>query len=183
MNKKNVKRCLAFMLALFWTQMLLAQDLDKSRITVNMENVTVKQFFDEVERQTKIEFLYNADELKNLPRITVKETNAIVRQVITKVLSGIGCEFKENEGLVLVKLKKKGSPWHAVSGYVLDNEQQPVIGAQIKVVGTKIMTVTDADGAFFFDHVLPEKARVQVTSIGMQTTTVPVKNNMIVHMK
>ena len=91
--KRIVKRSLLLILALMVAQMVSAQALDKSRITVVMENATVKQFLDEVERQTGIEFLYNTDEVKDL-RVTVKETNAVARQVITKVMADIGCEIR-----------------------------------------------------------------------------------------
>ena len=182
MMKRIVKRSLLLILALMVAQMVPAQALDKSRITVAMENATVKQFLDEVERQTGIEFLYNADEVKDL-RVTVKETNAVARQVITKVMADIGCEIKENNGIVVVRLMKEGKSRHTVSGYVVDENKEPVIGAQVRIMGTKMMTVTDADGAFSFDQTMPEKARLQITYIGMQPVHLPVKSNMVINMK
>ncbi|MBQ3827704.1 MAG: carboxypeptidase-like regulatory domain-containing protein, partial [Prevotella sp.] len=167
MTKTIVKSCL-LLLALLTAQVLPAQTLDKARVTVDMENVTVKQFLDEIERQTGIEFLYNADEVKNLPRITVKEEKANARQVINKVMARIGCECRENNGIVVIKLQRGSANKHVVSGVVVDENKEPVIGAQVKILGTKLMTVTDADGAFFFDQTMPEKARLQITYIGMQ---------------
>ena len=166
MKKRNVKSVLALFLMIFIAQVLPAQTLDKSRVTVTMENATVKQFLDEVERQTGIEFLYNADEVKNL-RVTVRQTNAVARQVITQVMADIGCEIRENNGIVVVRLMKDAKGRHTVSGYVLDEDKQPVIGAQVRIMGTKMMTVTNADGEFYFDQTMPEKARVQITYIGM----------------
>ena len=182
MTKTIVKSCL-LLLALLTAQVLPAQTLDKARVTVDMENVTVKQFLDEIERQTGIEFLYNADEVKNLPRITVKEEKANARQVINKVMARIGCECRENNGIVVIKLQRGSANKHVVSGVVVDENKEPVIGAQVKVLGTKLMTVTDADGAFFFDQTMPEKARLQITYIGMQTVNMPVRSNMLVKMK
>ena len=182
MMKRTVKRSLLLILALMVAQMVPAQALDKSRITVAMENATVKQFLDEVERQTGIEFLYNADEVKNL-RVTVRQTNAVARQVITQVMADIGCEIRENNGIVVVRLMKDTKGRHTVSGYVLDEDKQPVIGAQVRIMGTKMMTVTNADGEFYFDQPMPEKARVQITYIGMQAVHLPARNNMVVNMK
>ena len=115
MMKRIVKRSLLLILALMVAQMVSARALDKSRITVVMENATVKQFLDEVGRQTGIEFLYNTDEVKDL-RVTVKETNAVARQVITKVMADIGCEIKENNRIVVVRLVKEGKSRHTVRG-------------------------------------------------------------------
>ena len=182
MKKRNVKSVLALFLMIFIAQVLPAQTLDKSRVTVTMENATVKQFLDEVERQTGIEFLYNADEVKNL-RVTVRQTNAVARQVITQVMADIGCEIRENNGIVVVRLMKDAKGRHTVSGYVLDEDKQPVIGAQVRIMGTKMMTITNADGEFYFDQTMPEKARVQITYIGMQAVHLPARNNMVVNMK
>lgn len=178
-----MKRSIIILFALQMVLMASAQTLDKTRVTVAMENVTVEQFLDEVGRQTKIEFLYKSDELKNLPRVSVNENNTVTRHVISKVLADVGCAFRENNGIVVVKLKENEKDRHRVSGIVLDENKEPVVGAQVKVVGTTFMTVTDVDGAFFFDQEMSEKARLQITYIGMQTAQLPVTSNMIVNMK
>ena len=182
MNSKVVKRMVIFLLFLQMAQLASAQALDKTRITVVMDNVTVEQFLDEVERQTKIEFIYNADEVKNLPHISVNERNAVPRMVLTKILSRIGCEFREKDGIVVVTLKGKENHT-TVRGQVLDEKKEPVIGAQIRVLGTKMVTVTDINGTFSFDQPFPDKSRLQVTFIGMRTATVSVRNNMVVNME
>ena len=181
-----MKRYLIFLLALQSVLMSSAQTLDKTRVTLSMENVTVEQFLEEVERQTKIEFLYKTDEVSNLPRITVHEKNAITRQVLKKVLSSLECDFKENNGIVVVRLiKSRKSPRSLTSltGTVLDENNEPVIGAQVRIVGSQMMTVTDLDGTFSFNQSVPENASLQVTFVGMKTAVLPVKSNMVVHLK
>ncbi len=178
-----MRRYLFFLLTLQMALMSSAQSLDKTRVTLSMVNVSVEQFLEEVERQTKIEFLYKSDEVKNLPRITVHEKNAVTRQVISKVLSDIGCDFKENNGIVVVRLVKSKKSSHPVSGIVLDENKEPVIGAQVRVIGTQLMTVTDAEGAFSFNQSVPEKAQLQVSSLGMETSVLTANSNMVVNMR
>ena len=178
-----MKRLLIFLFSLPIVLMSSAQTLDKTRVTLSMVNVTVEEFLDEVERQTKIEFLYKSDEVVNLPRITVHEKNAVTRQVISKVLAGIGCNFKENNGIVVVRLIKPRKDSHTVTGVVLDENKEPVIGAQVKIVGSQLMTVTDAEGTFSFSQPIPEKAQLQVSFVGLETTMLPVKSNMVVNMR
>lgn len=183
MNSRFGKRCLVFLLMLQMVQFMYAQSLDKTRVTVVMDNITIEQFLDEVERQTKIEFIYNADEVKNLPRISVNEKNAVTRTVLVKVLSRLGCEFNEKNGIVAVKPQKKESKRTTIKGIVLDEKREPVIGAQVRVLGTKLVTVTDIDGAFTFDQSVPENARVQVTYIGMRTAVASAKGNLVINME
>ena len=178
-----MKRLLIFLFSLQIVLISSAQTLDKTRVTLSMVNVTVEEFLDEVERQTKIEFLYKSDEVVNLPRITVHEKNAVTRQVISKVLAGIGCDFKENNGIVVVRLIKPRKDSHAVTGIVLDENKEPVIGAQVRILGSQLMTVTDTEGSFSFSQSIPDKAQLQVSFVGLETTVLPVKSNMVVHMK
>ncbi|MBP3755786.1 MAG: carboxypeptidase-like regulatory domain-containing protein, partial [Prevotella sp.] len=136
-----------------------------------------------MERQTKIEFVYNADEVKNLPRISVNEKNALTRTVLVKVLSKLGCEFNEKNGIVAIKLQKKEGRRTTIKGIVLDEKREPVIGAQVRVLGTKLVAVTDIDGAFTFNQSVPEAARLQVTYIGMRTVTTSVKGSLVIMME
>lgn len=63
------------------------------------------------------------------------------------------------------------------TGQVVDNENEPVLGATVSVPGTSIATATDFDGKFTLR--LPEKAReVKVTYIGFKSVTLPAKANM-----
>ena len=172
MRKQFLKTSLALLVFLGMALSVSAQNLDKARVTVDMTNATVKQFLDEIERQTGIEFLYNANEVKSLPLITVKETNANAQKVINKVMAEIGCECKENNGIYIVKNLGVGKGTLTVEGHVFDEHKEPVIGAQVKVMGTKLLTVTDMDGKFSFNQPVPEKARIQISFIGMETVQV-----------
>ncbi len=183
MRKQFLKTSLALLVFLGMALSVSAQNLDKARVTVDMTNATVKQFLDEIERQTGIEFLYNANEVKSLPLITVKETNANAQKVINKVMAEIGCECKENNGIYIVKNLGVGKGTLTVEGHVFDEHKEPVIGAQVKVMGTKLLTVTDMDGKFSFNQPVPEKARIQISFIGMETVQVTAKRNMVVNMK
>ena len=50
----------------------------------------------------------------------------------------------------------------AVKGTVLDSSGEPVIGATVKVVGTKQATATDLDGNFTIQDVKPNADRKSV---------------------
>ena len=64
-----------------------------------------------------------------------------------------------------------------VTGTVVDNNGEPVIGANVVVAGnTAIGVITDLDGNFTLTGV-PEGASLQISFIGYNTVTVPVKGN------
>src|SRR5690606_35983611 len=60
-----------------------------------------------------------------------------------------------------------------ISGTVMDNEGNPLIGVNIRVKGTDFGTATDADGAFYLEDV-DEEAILVFSYIGYQTKEVSV---------
>ncbi len=64
-----------------------------------------------------------------------------------------------------------------VSGIVVDESGNPIVGATIQVPGTSLGTISDYDGNF--ELTVPESAKtLTVSYIGMQTKEVPVKKNV-----
>lgn len=70
-----------------------------------------------------------------------------------------------------------------VTGRVTDAHGEPVMGAQVRVPGTKIVTTTDAQGRFRLNNVPSSAQKLQVSYIGMQTSTVSVAGNVQVVLK
>lgn len=64
-----------------------------------------------------------------------------------------------------------------ISGIVVDEKGEPIVGASVQVTGTTLGTISDYDG--LFELVVPESAKtLTVSYIGMQTQEVAVKNNL-----
>lgn len=62
-----------------------------------------------------------------------------------------------------------------VSGNIMDENLQPVIGATITVEGTTLGTSSDARGSFSLE--VPASGKLQFSFIGYQTQTVPIERN------
>lgn len=70
-----------------------------------------------------------------------------------------------------------------VSGIVVDESGEPVIGASVMIKGTNKGVATDLDGKFTLNE-LPRTAReLTVSYIGMLTVNVPIKPNMKIVLK
>lgn len=69
-----------------------------------------------------------------------------------------------------------------VSGVVVDEKGEPIIGASIQVEGTSVGTITDYDGEFALS--VPEDATTIIVSyVGMASQTVAITPNMRITMK
>ena len=64
----------------------------------------------------------------------------------------------------------------AVSGSVVDENGEPIIGASVKAVGGKVGTITNTDGEFYFK--CPANSQVEVSYIGFATRTMRASANM-----
>ena len=70
-----------------------------------------------------------------------------------------------------------------ISGTVVDEQNEAIPGANVKVAGTHLITVTDAAGAFTFSNVPSSAKTLQVSCIGMEPTTAAATNGVRIVMK
>ncbi len=71
-----------------------------------------------------------------------------------------------------------------MGGYVVEKgTNEPVIGAQVRVAGTQVVTVTDVNGAFHFDYYLTTDKMVEVSYVGMKTKRVPISKEMRIELE
>ena len=86
-------------------------------------------------------------------------------------------------GAGLLMTAATASAQKLVSGRVTDTHGEPVMGATVRVPGTKVITTTDANGNFKLKGVPATAKKISVSYIGMQPTTVSVAGNVQVVLK
>lgn len=70
--------------------------------------------------------------------------------------------------------KQAGRTLYKVKGRVMDDLQEPLPGANIKVKGTNVGTITDIDGNFQFNVPTKDKVTIVISYIGMETQQIVV---------
>ena len=66
---------------------------------------------------------------------------------------------------------------NSISGSVVDGDSQPVIGANVKIVGEDISSVTDIDGKFTLKSSKKPPYVIEVTSVGFISKKVSISSN------
>lgn len=151
-----------------------AQQAKDKTVTLDLTQVTVKQFFAEVKNQTGLNFMYSAELAKSLPKVTVKAQNKPVGQVLNEVMGKINCEYDIDGNIVTITRKLSGSRTRTASGYVKDADGEPLPGVTICIDDSKVCTVTDVNG--FYTLKIPATAcSLQYSFIGMDKAIVPIK--------
>ena len=171
-----------------------AQSIEAKTITLNLKNVPLKAALDEIQKQSGFRFLYNNDikEYEQL-RITHNTQKITVKSAVELVLKNTALQYSLKDGFILIKKGAKVTSTPAprqeqtntqqpgrISGKVVDDRGEPLIGASIRVAGNNsIATQSATDGSYSLS-VKPGTYALEVSYISFQTqriTDIVVKDN------
>lgn len=179
------------MLVMTITAMPLNAQNSGAKLTMSFDNEPLSQVFLRLEQSSTYKFLFTYDDV-NKYKVTGKMRNATVLEIVDFALKNTPLEYNVNGKFINVTLKSDNRQQNAASrrtygGYVVDENNEPVIGAQVKVLGDgvpqNIIAVTDLNGAFSFDFSFTGQLQVQVSYVGLQTVTLPLRQGMKIVMK
>lgn len=86
-------------------------------------------------------------------------------------------------GAGLLLTAASASAQKLVTGRVTDSKGEPLMGATVRIAGTKVVTTTDANGNFKLSQVPASAKKITVSYIGMNSATVSVASNINVVLK
>ncbi|MCI6112164.1 MAG: SusC/RagA family TonB-linked outer membrane protein [Rikenellaceae bacterium] len=135
--------------------LLLAPKLSaqQEKISLNINNASLKVFFNEIEKQTEWTFSYRDSEIERKPGITLAVKDSPLADVLNTGLTPAGLLWKiVGDKIVITPSHKETSPQQdetvTVSGRLTDSRGEALIGASALVKGTTNGVVTDIDGKF-----------------------------------
>ena len=183
--KKNGKMllasCLLFMLPMQPLQ-TYASELQTSTITVKLNSSTLRELFDLIESKSDYSFLIRNNDIDLNERVTLNMENKSIEEILINALKNQNAKFElKNNRIIIFKPQNTGNNTVAekqitqqaakITGTVVDaTTGEPVIGANVLVVGTANGTSTDFDGNFSLD--VPANATLEVSYIGYLRTII-----------
>ena len=167
---------LLFILGL--TQVSAAVFSQTINLKLQVENVALKNVFEEIEKKTDFKFLYRSD-LIDLGRPTSININGSsdIDALMTTLLEGSNVRYSlvsENLIVIAPQLKK------VIKGKVVDFQtRESLPGVNVLIEGTTNGTVTNLDGVYSLE--LPEKAEALLFSyVGYETKRELISNREII---
>ena len=166
---------LFFLLTCCFTLSLSANSLaQQERVSLKMKNVGVEKLFDEVQRQTKLYFLFNIEQVKPLGKISLDVNNETVESVLMSVFKDSGLTYVFNGNMIVVRPRDaqedKEIKKIVITGKVSDTKKQPLPGVTVQMKGVAIGTVTGHDGKYSLTIPgAPEKFTLVYSFVGMVT--------------
>lgn len=128
-----------------------------SAITMNAKNKALASVLQLLEDKSNYKILYDKSDVEKYT-VTLDVANATVFSVLDQALSKTELKYTVDGNIINIERNKQSVVTHnsttgveeqSVKGYVFDKDTgEPVVGALIKVVGTKIAAVTNPEGLF-----------------------------------
>ncbi|MBT2559847.1 SusC/RagA family TonB-linked outer membrane protein [Pedobacter sp. ISL-68] len=159
-----------------------AAGVKAQNVTLEAKATPLYQIFKQVEKQTGYRFWYSGKMLdKNTP-ITTSITNAPLKTALDKIFADLPFTYEILDKTIVVKEKpveseipKEKQTKQTITGIVIDENGQPLVGASLTIKGTNKTTMTNSDGKYTFLDIA-DNAVLIVSYVGYNAWEVNLKN-------
>lgn len=137
-------------------------------INLKLENATVEQVIDKIEKETDFSFLFTDKSVDIDWKVSVDARNKNINELLETLFGDTNVQYRIVDKQIILSNKKllpaNANQQKQVSGVVVDTNGDPVIGANIVEKGTTNGTISDLEGRFHL-NVAPGTTLV-ITYIG-----------------
>lgn len=148
----NFKRIIALLITSLIVLSLFSQQTKENTITVSFQNLPLSKAIVKIESESNYTFYYDASVIDVNQRVSLNARSLPISDALTQMLSNsnIRFELKGSQIIFYPKEKKQSvqDRLKKISGRVLDEYGEPLIGVYIAIKGTQRGTITDIDGNF-----------------------------------
>lgn len=126
----------------------------QATVTVNLKDATLSDVLWEIQRQTDFTFIYSTNDVKKVKVQNLSVKNEKISAVLDECLKNSGLAYTVKDGAIAIRPANEVKTVAAVeqeniiSGTVVDETGEPVIGANVLVKGTTNGQITDLNGRF-----------------------------------
>ncbi|WP_286083740.1 SusC/RagA family TonB-linked outer membrane protein, partial [Parabacteroides goldsteinii] len=150
------------------------------RVSISLNNVKVEKILSTITKQTGLSVAYSKQIVNLDRRMSIQVEDADVAQVLEKLVADTNLSYEiRNNKIYLFEKSPTTIPIVAqqkkhITGIVVDQNGDPIIGANVVEKGSSNGTITDIDGNFSLQ--VSEKSILTVSYIGYETKDVKVGN-------
>lgn len=189
MIKKFKTQFFALTCLLFFASLPVAAQGDDVRLSMTFKNENLTEVLVRLEKSSAYKFLFTYDDL-NKYKVNGSVKNEKFFDIVDYVLKDKPLEYKVNGKFITISPKKSATDKkptgkkQTFGGWVYDKKtREPLMGAQVRVPNTNVVTVTGLDGSFSFDYYITGSPKVQVSFMGMKTVTMALAQNMKIYLE
>lgn len=159
----------------------------QTKLSLKFDEVTVKEAFKQIEKNSEFVFFYNEDYLDVYRKVSINVNDEKVESILNELLNGTHNTFKIYDRQIVILpsamnelplINKSGTQTEqkkSITGKVTDSSGVPLPAVSVIVKGTTIGTSTDADGIYSISKI-PENSILQFSFLGMKVKEIVVGN-------
>ena len=160
----------------------------KTKLTLDMKNVTVKQVLRQIEDMSEFYFLYSTKVIDVSRQVNINADNELIADVLGKLFQNNNVDYIVKGRQIVLTSNELADSFRGVTipqngvvtGKVIDEAGESIPGVSIVVKGTSVGTVTDANGEYLIK--LPEGATTLIFSfIGFEVEEVPIAEKSVIN--
>ncbi|MCG8582228.1 MAG: SusC/RagA family TonB-linked outer membrane protein [Bacteroidales bacterium] len=153
----------------------------KKQVSLNLKNVSIEQLIDAIKKESGYRFVYRADLFEEAKKLNLQADNKAVDEILNEVLTANGFEYEVMDDMIIVR---KAAPQAinnesgqeekkiTITGFISDDTGAPLPFAAIRIKGTTVGTVSDADGKYNLQFDEQENVVIEVSSLGFETAEI-----------
>src|SRR5674476_252023 len=125
-----------------------------ARLNLKMENATIAEVFDAVEKQSEFFFFYNKEQINDQQRVSVDLKDSKIDDVLTTIFGKNTVSYEIIGKNIIVKSSEFNNSTSdqqtgkKITGKISDQTGVSLPGVSVVVKGTSIGVTTDNDGKF-----------------------------------
>lgn len=180
------RRLYLFVVVIFCTTNIFAS-FKPQKITLNFDSVPLERVFKEVSKQSNLNFAYSSDLVDTKRVVSIKMRNTEVETVLKTLFENTDITYKILNDKIFLSGKEKvdskaQQKARTIKGRVLDENGEPIVGANIWVKETTNGVITDVDGYYTISY-SSQGGVLVISFLGYKQIEEPINNRTEINFK
>lgn len=182
----KIMKVFTFIMLVFAIHVTARSYSQNTKLSMNLQNVSIKQVLAEIENQSEFRFLYSDSKINVSKIVDVDFNNKPVEDILRDMFQGSNIQFKVAGRQILLSNSTDSfdnlQQQKSISGKVSDSSGATLPGVSVVVKGTTTGSITDAKGNYSLASV-PAGATLQFSFVGMKMQEVLVGNKTTINVE
>ncbi|MGB4414848.1 MAG: TonB-dependent receptor [Paludibacter sp.] len=184
--KCKLRKYIVILIVILAQGIINGVEAQTTNLTIQNKNVTVKEVIAFIEENSQIIFFYADKDVDLTRKVSIDVKNQPVSTILEELFKNSSNNFKidGNQVYILKKLKPEDNnsklqeqKKNKIAGLIVDENNQPIIGANIMLDGTRNGTISDMNGNFSIEA--PENAKLKISYIGYEPQLIDTKGKTL----
>lgn len=180
----KIMKVLTFVMLVFVIHVSARSYSQNTKLSMNLQNVSIKQVLTRIEDQSEYRFLYSDSKIDVEKIVDVDFNNKPVEDILRNMFEGSNIQFKIAGRQILLSNSNEslgnGQQQKSVSGKVTDSSGALLPGVSVVVKETTTGSITDGNGNYSLTNI-PANATLLFSFVGMKTQEIAVGNKAVIN--